>query len=70
MNKLAQPDLGTHRIRTDFVPSRYFTGPDVPHLEKMHLWSKIWHIACREEEIPNVGDFVNYEDQCAQFRHA
>jgi phenylpropionate dioxygenase-like ring-hydroxylating dioxygenase large terminal subunit len=52
---------GVNPIRTDFVPSSYFTGPHIADLERQRMWPKIWHIACREEEIPNVGDFVNYE---------
>jgi len=29
--------------------------------EKEKLWLKVWQMACREEEIPNVGDFYTYE---------
>ena len=25
------------------------------------LWPYVWQIACREEEIPKVGDFVTYD---------
>jgi phenylpropionate dioxygenase-like ring-hydroxylating dioxygenase large terminal subunit len=48
-------------IRKDFVPAGYFTGQDVADLEKQYLWPRVWNVACREEEIPNVGDFVNYQ---------
>lgn len=29
--------------------------------EKDLLWNKVWQVACREEEIPNVGDFYTYD---------
>jgi phenylpropionate dioxygenase-like ring-hydroxylating dioxygenase large terminal subunit len=25
------------------------------------LWSRVWQVACREEEIPEPGDYVTYE---------
>ncbi|MGB8386836.1 aromatic ring-hydroxylating oxygenase subunit alpha, partial [Mycobacterium sp.] len=30
-------------------------------LEKEHLWPHVWQMAAREEELPNPGDFVEYE---------
>jgi len=29
--------------------------------ENEKLWGKVWQVACREEEIPKVGDFVTYD---------
>jgi phenylpropionate dioxygenase-like ring-hydroxylating dioxygenase large terminal subunit len=29
--------------------------------EVEHLWSRVWQFACREDDIPNVGDHVIYE---------
>lgn len=29
--------------------------------EKEKLWSRVWQAACREEQIPEVGDYVLYE---------
>lgn len=29
--------------------------------EKGKLWNKVWQMACREEEIPEVGDFYTYD---------
>lgn len=29
--------------------------------EKRRMWPKVWHPACREEEIPNVGDYLTYD---------
>jgi phenylpropionate dioxygenase-like ring-hydroxylating dioxygenase large terminal subunit len=61
MNQPAQRTLLNEPIRTDFVPASYFTAPNLPVLEKTRLFPKVWQVACREEEIPHVGDFVNYE---------
>ena len=48
-------------IRADWVPADRYLDADIPRLERERLWPRIWHIACREEEIPNVGDYVTYE---------
>ena len=48
-------------IRPDFIPATDFTAPDLVQREKQLLWPKVWQMACREEEIPKVGDFVNYQ---------
>ena len=29
--------------------------------EAAKLWPKVWQVACREEEIPEVGDYVTYD---------
>jgi len=29
--------------------------------EKGRLWPHVWQVACREQEIPKVGDYVTYE---------
>jgi phenylpropionate dioxygenase-like ring-hydroxylating dioxygenase large terminal subunit len=29
-------------------------------LEVEHLWGKVWQMACREEDIPEVGDYIIY----------
>src|SRR4051812_6789065 len=29
--------------------------------ENEKLWGKVWQVACREEEIPKVGDYVTYD---------
>ncbi len=47
-------------IRRDFVPAADYSE-EFHRLEMERLWPRVWQIACREEEIPNVGDYVNYE---------
>lgn len=39
---------------------RYYDPRYVP-LEVEHIWKKQWQVACREEDIPNIGDRVSYD---------
>lgn len=39
---------------------RYYE-PSFVSLEVEHLWKKKWQVACREEDIPNVGDRIRYD---------
>ena len=50
------PDVGVQPI----AASRYFS-PDFFDKEARYLWSRVWQMACREEDIPNVGDYYLYE---------
>lgn len=29
--------------------------------EAEHLWPRVWQVACREEQIPNPGDYIVYD---------
>ncbi|HVT25447.1 MAG TPA: aromatic ring-hydroxylating dioxygenase subunit alpha [Rhizomicrobium sp.] len=50
------PDLGTAPVTVDrYVSQEYFNRS----ISKM--WLKTWQMACREEEIPEVGNFLLYE---------
>jgi phenylpropionate dioxygenase-like ring-hydroxylating dioxygenase large terminal subunit len=44
-----------------FIPASDFTDPEITRREREKLWPKVWQIACREEEIPKVGDYVRYD---------
>ena len=55
--KMVNPiDLPTTR-----VPVSQFTTREFHDLEMTRLWPKVWQMACREEEIPRVGDHIIYE---------
>jgi phenylpropionate dioxygenase-like ring-hydroxylating dioxygenase large terminal subunit len=47
-------------VRFDYVPVEDYS-PEFHRLEMERVWPKTWQVACREEEISNVGDYVNYE---------
>ena len=38
-----------------------YVSREYVQLEKERLWPHVWQIACREEEIPNPGDYVTYD---------
>ena len=44
----------------DLPRERYFSRA-FHDLEMARMWSRVWQMACREEEIPEVGDHVIYE---------
>lgn len=50
------PDLGTAP-----VPATNYTSTEFYQKEVEKVWLKCWQMACREEEIPNVGDYIIYE---------
>ena len=43
-----------------FVPKERYTDQAFADLELSQLWPRVWQVACREEEIPEPGDFVEY----------
>jgi phenylpropionate dioxygenase-like ring-hydroxylating dioxygenase large terminal subunit len=45
----------------DRVPKERYYDPSFYQLEAELLWSRVWQMACRLEEIPEAGDFVEYE---------
>jgi phenylpropionate dioxygenase-like ring-hydroxylating dioxygenase large terminal subunit len=52
----SQRDLGVRDVPVERYTSRAFH-----ELEVGRLWKRVWQMACREEEIPDVGDHVVYE---------
>src|ERR1700730_17300929 len=43
------------------VPRERYYDEEFFELEKEKLWPHVWQMACRLEEIPESGDFVEYE---------
>lgn len=54
-------DRGTYRPRPRSIPFSRYTDPALVELELEHIWGKCWTVACREEDIPNVGDRTRYD---------
>ena len=44
----------------DLIPKERYISREFAELEADRLWPRVWQVACREEEIPNVGDYVEY----------
>src|SRR5438128_1331365 len=61
MGKNDLPKAGVQEVRLDFVPKRAYIDRDYLELEKQRLWSRVWQVACREEEIAKPGDFITYD---------
>jgi phenylpropionate dioxygenase-like ring-hydroxylating dioxygenase large terminal subunit len=45
----------------DRAPKERYLDPAFYQLEAEQLWSRAWQMACRLEEIPQPGDFAEYE---------
>ena len=43
------------------IPASRYIGREIHELEKEKIWKKVWQMACREEEIPEVGDAIVYD---------
>jgi nitrite reductase/ring-hydroxylating ferredoxin subunit len=52
---------GIGEVREDFIPAGDYFSKEFAELENEMLWPRVWQMACREEEIPNVGDYVTYD---------
>ncbi|MEY4373068.1 MAG: hypothetical protein RL219_1837 [Actinomycetota bacterium] len=45
----------------DFVPVERYTSAEFHRLEVEKLWKRVWQMACREEDVPEVGDHLTYD---------
>src|SRR6266404_9289107 len=45
----------------DEIPVRRYLDRGYHELEKSRLWSRVWQVACRDEQIPSVGDTWVYD---------
>lgn len=52
---------GLGEVREDFIPASDYVSADFARLEEERLWPRVWQMACREEDIPEVGDFQTYD---------
>jgi Rieske 2Fe-2S family protein len=43
------------------IPARRYYDQAFYDLECKNLWSRVWQMACRLEEIPKMGDYVEYQ---------
>ena len=54
--KAHEPVLGTA-----LIPKERYTSQEYMALEWEHMWTKVWNMAGRESDIPNVGDYFTTE---------
>lgn len=43
------------------LPVEPYISPEYARAEGEKLWSRVWQVACRVEEIPNIGDYVTFD---------
>ncbi len=43
------------------IPFERYTSRQFYDLEMQRMWSRVWQWACREEHIPEVGDYYVYD---------
>jgi phenylpropionate dioxygenase-like ring-hydroxylating dioxygenase large terminal subunit len=53
-------DVPFRIVDPEFIPARRYYDPSFFELERERLWPHVWQMACRLEEIPEVGDWVEY----------
>ena len=44
------------------IPAKRYYDEGFFELEREHFWPYVWQMACRLEEIPEVGDWVEYKN--------
>ncbi|WP_024796870.1 aromatic ring-hydroxylating oxygenase subunit alpha, partial [Tomitella biformata] len=49
-----------YRLGRAYIPKTRYLDPEFLKLEQDKLFPKTWQIACRSEELPDVGSFVEY----------
>lgn len=54
-------DTRSVALGTDPIPTSRYTDPAFAVQELERVWGRVWQMACREEDIPRVGDFEVYE---------
>jgi nitrite reductase/ring-hydroxylating ferredoxin subunit len=54
-------ERGTHRPQNKSLPYEFYLDPKYVSEEIEKIWKKKWQVACREEDIPNIGDRVAYD---------
>ena len=56
MEKAPEPEMGT-----ELIPKERYMSKEFMELEWERLWTKVWNMAGRESDIPNVGDYFTTE---------
>jgi carnitine monooxygenase subunit len=60
-NTTGELDAVPHRITNpELIPAERYYDPEFFELEKQKLWPHVWQMACRLEEIPEIGDYTLY----------
>ena len=52
---------------SDPIPAERYTSEEFARLERERMWPYVWQFACREEDIPDPGDYIVYENAGRSF---
>ncbi|MEZ5923502.1 MAG: aromatic ring-hydroxylating dioxygenase subunit alpha [Hyphomicrobiaceae bacterium] len=58
-NELKHATLPINRARA--MPSGFYTDPEIFALERKHILLKSWFFTCREEQLPEPGDYRAFD---------
>jgi phenylpropionate dioxygenase-like ring-hydroxylating dioxygenase large terminal subunit len=61
MNLHSSPPGRFEEVRDDYIPASDYYSREFAEMENELLWPRVWQMACREEDIPKVGDFSTYD---------
>jgi phenylpropionate dioxygenase-like ring-hydroxylating dioxygenase large terminal subunit len=53
IDKAPEPSMGS-----DYIPKERYISEEFMKLEWERMWTKVWLMGCREEQIPDVGDYI------------
>ena len=60
MNAIAPPKAEAAEEPV-IIGTEPYLSPEYARAERDGLWRKVWQVACRVEEIPEVGDYLTYD---------
>lgn len=64
LSKNVRIDFEQFRVGRDgptTLPANRFTSREFLELEYQKLWPFVWQLVCREDEVPKVGDYLEYQ---------
>ena len=47
-------------LRGDPITGERYYCPEFAQREWDHMWTRIWHIAGRESDVPEAGDWITH----------
>lgn len=54
-------DIARDDVPVDAVPRSRYTDPAFAAQEREAMWSRVWYLAARVEDVPEPGDFIVYD---------
>lgn len=52
---------GNFKPKGRLLPYEYYIDPKYVSFEIENIWKKTWQVACRAEDIPEIGDRISYD---------